>query len=163
MAELIAIPLKKPSDVDVVKPLTNVIRSTYSGTGKDYVDAIAEFSKLRNNALWRAFEKYESSLQVIYRYESSLSIIISIICVRWSCRMSRALKRPNGTSAYFFRRLSAPSSYPVSESEIGDEQHSVRPIYLREIDNEGMSRAFPSFYPKSETEKNYELKILRYS
>jgi len=76
MAELIAIPLKKPSDVDVVKPLTNVIRSTYSGTGKDYADAIAEFSKLRNNALWRAFEKYESSLQVIYRYESSHSILL---------------------------------------------------------------------------------------
>lgn len=84
MAELIAIPLKKPSDVDVVKPLTNVIRSTYSGTGKDYADAIAEFSKLRNNALWRAFEKYESSLQVIYRYESSRSIIISIM--RATCR-----------------------------------------------------------------------------
>ncbi|XP_011173497.2 programmed cell death 6-interacting protein isoform X1 [Solenopsis invicta] len=72
MAELIAIPLKKPSDVDVVKPLTNVIRSTYSGTGKDYADAIAEFSKLRNNALWRAFEKYESSLQVIYSYYDQL-------------------------------------------------------------------------------------------
>ena len=78
MAELIAIPLKKPSDVDVVKPLTNVIQSTYSGTGKDYTEAVAEFGKLRNNALWRAFEKYESSLQVIYRYESSFSIIISI-------------------------------------------------------------------------------------
>ncbi|XP_011862723.1 PREDICTED: programmed cell death 6-interacting protein isoform X2 [Vollenhovia emeryi] len=72
MAELVAIPLKKPSDVDVVKPLTNVIRSTYSGTGKDYADAIAEFSKLRNNALWRAFEKYESSLQVIYSYYDQL-------------------------------------------------------------------------------------------
>lgn len=77
MAELIAIPLKKPSDVDVIKPLTNVIKSTYNNPGnqKDYTDAIAEFSKLRNNALWRAFEKYESSLQVIYRYESSLSVI----------------------------------------------------------------------------------------
>ena len=72
MAELIAIPLKKPSDVDVIKPLTNVIRSTYNSVSnqKDYTDAINEFSKLRNNALWRAFEKYESSLEVIYRYES---------------------------------------------------------------------------------------------
>lgn len=73
MAELIAIPLKKPSDVDVVKPLTNVVKSTYSGPGnqKDYSDAIAELGKLRNNALWRAFEKYESSLEVIYGYESA--------------------------------------------------------------------------------------------
>ncbi|KAG5322964.1 PDC6I protein, partial [Pseudoatta argentina] len=72
MAELIAIPLKKPSDVDVVKPLTNVIQSTYSGTGKDYTEAVTEFGKLRNNALWRAFEKYESSLQVIYSYYDQL-------------------------------------------------------------------------------------------
>lgn len=74
MAELIALPLKKPSDVDVIKPLTNVIKSTYNSADnpKDYTEAIADFSKLRNNALWRAFEKYESSLEVIYRYESSL-------------------------------------------------------------------------------------------
>lgn len=72
MAELIAVPLKKPSDVDVIKPLTNVIKSTYNNQ-KDYTEAIADFSKLRNNALWRAFEKYESSLEVIYRYESFLS------------------------------------------------------------------------------------------
>ncbi|XP_066603729.1 programmed cell death 6-interacting protein isoform X2 [Prorops nasuta] len=74
MAELIAIPLKKPSDVDVVKPLTNVIKSTYSGGSnqKDYSEAINEFSKLRNNALWRAFEKHESSLEVIYSYYDQL-------------------------------------------------------------------------------------------
>ncbi|XP_063974590.1 programmed cell death 6-interacting protein [Diachasmimorpha longicaudata] len=74
MAELIAIPLKKPSDVDVVKPLTNVIKSTYNSetNQKDYGEAINEFSKLRNNALWRAFEKYESSLEVIYSYYDQL-------------------------------------------------------------------------------------------
>ncbi|KAF3428254.1 hypothetical protein E2986_02109 [Frieseomelitta varia] len=74
MAELIAIPLKKPSDVDVIKPLTNVIKSTYSNASnqKDYTEAIADFSKLRNNALWRAFEKYESSLEVIYSYYDQL-------------------------------------------------------------------------------------------
>ncbi|XP_011303254.1 programmed cell death 6-interacting protein [Fopius arisanus] len=74
MAELIAIPLKKPSDVDVVKPLTNVIKSTYNSDSnqKDYGEAINEFSKLRNNALWRAFEKYESSLEVIYNYYDQL-------------------------------------------------------------------------------------------
>ncbi|EFN81685.1 Programmed cell death 6-interacting protein [Harpegnathos saltator] len=74
MAELIAIPLKKPSDIDVIKPLTNIIKSTYNSPGnqKDYTDAIAEFSKLRNNALWRAFEKYESSLEVIYTYYDQL-------------------------------------------------------------------------------------------
>lgn len=69
MAELIAIPLKKPTDVDIVKPLTNVIKSTYNSSNvqKDYTEAISEFNKLRTNALWRAFEKYESSLEVIYK------------------------------------------------------------------------------------------------
>ncbi|CAL7934173.1 unnamed protein product [Xylocopa violacea] len=74
MAELIAVPLKKPSDVDVIKPLSNVIKSTYSNANnqKDYTEAIVDFSKLRNNALWRAFEKYESSLEVIYSYYDQL-------------------------------------------------------------------------------------------
>ncbi|XP_035736483.1 programmed cell death 6-interacting protein-like [Vespa mandarinia] len=74
MAELIGIPLKKPSDVDIIKPLTNVIKSTYSGGNnqKDYTEAIHDLSVLRNNALWRAFEKYESSLEVIYNYYDQL-------------------------------------------------------------------------------------------
>lgn len=72
MADLIAIPLKKPSEVDLIKPLKNLIVSTYSTADKpeDYSEAISEFSKLRNNAIWRVFEKYESSLDVIYRYDS---------------------------------------------------------------------------------------------
>lgn len=69
MAELLSIPLKKPSDVDIVTPLKNLIQSRYSTADQpeDYSDQILEFSKLRNNAIWRAFEKYESSLEVIYR------------------------------------------------------------------------------------------------
>lgn len=70
MTELISIPLKKPSEVDFLKPLQNVIRMTYStGTKppKDYTEAIKELNQLRNNALWRAFEKYESSLELMYR------------------------------------------------------------------------------------------------
>lgn len=70
MADLIAVPLKKPSDVDLVKPLKNLIQSRYSTADKpeDYSDAINELSKLRSNAVWRAFEKFESSLEVLYRY-----------------------------------------------------------------------------------------------
>ena len=75
MADFISIPLKKPSDVDVVKPLENIIKSSCSTmlNQKDHLDCITEFSKLRKNALWRAFEKYESSLEVIYRYDFFLS------------------------------------------------------------------------------------------
>lgn len=74
MADILAVPLKKPSEVDVVKPLVNLIASTYSTADKpeDYGEQINEFSKLRNNAIWKAFEKYESSLEVIYSYYDQL-------------------------------------------------------------------------------------------
>lgn len=72
MSELLVVPLKKPSEVDVVKPLKNLIQSSYSGSDANAVDhseAINEFSKLRNTAIWKAFEKYESSLEIIYGYD----------------------------------------------------------------------------------------------
>lgn len=72
MSELLVVPLKKPSEVDVVKPLKNLIQSSYSGTDQsvaDHSEAINEFSKLRNTAIWKAFEKYESSLEIVYGYD----------------------------------------------------------------------------------------------
>ncbi|XP_075232004.1 programmed cell death 6-interacting protein-like protein AliX isoform X2 [Lycorma delicatula] len=74
MAEFISVPLKKPTDVDIVKPLKNVIDSTYSTSDKpeDYTEQINELSKLRSTAVWRVFEKYESSLEVIYSYYDQL-------------------------------------------------------------------------------------------
>ncbi|XP_026475185.1 programmed cell death 6-interacting protein [Ctenocephalides felis] len=70
MVEFLSVPLKKPSDVDVVKPLKNLIQSTYSASdnNENYSEAINEFGKIRSNAIWRVFEKYESSLEVIYGY-----------------------------------------------------------------------------------------------
>lgn len=70
MADLLAVPLKKSSDVDIVKPLKNLIQSTYN-TGEnneDYSEAIEELGRLRANAIWKIFEK--SSLEIIYRYIS---------------------------------------------------------------------------------------------
>ncbi|GFG30115.1 hypothetical protein Cfor_09518 [Coptotermes formosanus] len=74
MAELLAVPLKKPSDVDIVKPLKNLISSSYSTADKpyDYSEAINEFNKLRTNAVWRVYEKYESSLEIVYSYYDQL-------------------------------------------------------------------------------------------
>lgn len=69
MTELMSVPLKKPSEVDIVKPLKNLIASTYSTADKpeDYSEQILELSKLRSNAIWKAYEKNESSLDLIYR------------------------------------------------------------------------------------------------
>jgi programmed cell death 6-interacting protein len=69
MAEVLAVPLKKPLDIDIIKPLKNLISSSYNTADnpQDYGEAINEFSKLRTNAIWRVFEKYESSLEIVYR------------------------------------------------------------------------------------------------
>lgn len=69
MSELLVVPFKKPSEVDMVKPLQNLIIGAYassSTTPVDYSEAVSEFNKLRNTAIWKVFEKYESSLDIIY-------------------------------------------------------------------------------------------------
>jgi programmed cell death 6-interacting protein len=67
MAELLSVPLKKSSDVDIIKPLKNLIQSTFNSgnDSEDYSDAINELSRMRTNAIWKVFEK--TSLDVIYR------------------------------------------------------------------------------------------------
>lgn len=68
MAELLCVPLKKSSDVDIVKPLRNLIQATYSGAegAEDCGEALAELARLRNNAIWKVFDK--TSLEALYRY-----------------------------------------------------------------------------------------------
>ncbi|XP_011205291.2 programmed cell death 6-interacting protein [Bactrocera dorsalis] len=72
MSRILAVPPKKPAEVDIIKPLNNLIQSTYSGASTEekakYSEAVNEFSKQRNTAIWKFFEKYESSLEVVYAY-----------------------------------------------------------------------------------------------
>ncbi|CAG4946407.1 unnamed protein product [Colias eurytheme] len=72
MAELLAVPFKKSSDVDIVKPLKNLIQNTYSGSQstEDFSDAINELSRLRTAAIWKVFEK--STLDDLYSYYDQL-------------------------------------------------------------------------------------------
>lgn len=72
--ELLAVPVKKPSEVDVVKPLKNLIQSAYSASSGsseggapavDYATIVNDFGKLRNTAIWKFYEKYEASLDVV--------------------------------------------------------------------------------------------------
>lgn len=68
MSELLVVPLKKPSEVDVIRPLKNLIQSSYNANDSnafDHTEALTAFSKQRNVAIWRAFEKFDSSLEVI--------------------------------------------------------------------------------------------------
>lgn len=72
MSKLLAVPLKKPAEVDIIKPLTNLIQSSYSNSNSNYSEAVNEFSKQRNVAIWKFFEKYESSLDIVYAYYDQL-------------------------------------------------------------------------------------------
>ncbi|KAG8227246.1 hypothetical protein J437_LFUL003977 [Ladona fulva] len=81
MAGILAVPLKKPSDVDIIKPLRNLISSTYNSANnqEDHSEAINEFSKLRSNAIWRAFEKNETALEMMNCYYDQICALESKI------------------------------------------------------------------------------------
>ena len=68
MLDLIAVPLKKPSETDLAKPLKNIIQGAYNNPEKTekLSDKFIEFNKLRNTAVFKVFDKFETSLEVIY-------------------------------------------------------------------------------------------------
>jgi len=67
MADILAIPLKKTSEVDLIKPLKNVIALRFSTADnpEDFGESIIELNRMRNNANIRALDKQESSLEVL--------------------------------------------------------------------------------------------------
>uniref|UniRef100_A0A1B6KGS5 BRO1 domain-containing protein n=1 Tax=Graphocephala atropunctata TaxID=36148 RepID=A0A1B6KGS5_9HEMI len=81
MADLLVVPLKKPNEVDIVQPLKNTINIIYSTSQKveDYSEQVNDLSRLRSNAVWKSYEKYESSLEVIYSYYDQIVALESKI------------------------------------------------------------------------------------
>lgn len=79
MATFISVPLKKSSEVDLVKPLTKFITATYQTSEEqgEYIRAVEELNKLRKNALGRPLDKHESSLEILLRYKA-LSVVIHL-------------------------------------------------------------------------------------
>lgn len=69
MATFISVPLKKSSEVDLIKPLTKFVTATYqtSEEQREYIRAVEELNKLRRNALGRPLDKHESSLEILLR------------------------------------------------------------------------------------------------
>lgn len=69
MTDLLSAPLKKSTDVDLVKPLKNIIAGIYSTADKpeDYSAAINETNKLRTQALSKTIDKSQPALDLLYR------------------------------------------------------------------------------------------------
>ena len=71
MAGYIAAPLKKPSEVDLVKPLKRFIETVYVSKGEtvdQFLTPLNEFNKLRSNAISKSLDRHESGLEALYRY-----------------------------------------------------------------------------------------------
>jgi len=71
MTDLLSIPLKKSSDVDLVKPLKNLIASLYSTADNplDFSSSINELNKIRGQALSKTLDKSQAALELLYRYD----------------------------------------------------------------------------------------------
>ncbi|XP_076336080.1 programmed cell death 6-interacting protein-like isoform X2 [Tachypleus tridentatus] len=77
MANFIALPLKKTSEVDLVQPLKSVIASYFSTADEpvDCNEALKELNKLRMNSTWRTLDKNENSLQTMCRYYDQVTAL----------------------------------------------------------------------------------------
>ena len=69
MADLLSVPMKKTSDIDVSKPLKNLIQSTYSTSEApvNLHENLQEFQKLRQAAV-KSAERGEAAFNAVARY-----------------------------------------------------------------------------------------------
>lgn len=66
MASFVAVPLKKTSEIDLVKPLKNVIATYYSSSDEpiNFDDAIEAFNRMRSTCTAKGLDyKHESSVE----------------------------------------------------------------------------------------------------
>ncbi|KAM8884786.1 programmed cell death 6-interacting protein isoform 1-T1 [Synchiropus picturatus] len=77
MATFISVPLKKSSEVDLVKPLSKFVTTTYPAGEEQtqYIRAVEELNKLRKSAVGRPLDKHESSLELLLRYYDQLCAV----------------------------------------------------------------------------------------
>lgn len=72
MSQFIAIPLKRTNDVDVTKPLQQLL-STYYGSEEEYKEPIEQLNKLRKEATFKGIEgKSTTTLNALLRYYDQL-------------------------------------------------------------------------------------------
>ena len=68
-SDILAIPLKKTSEIDLIKPMKNLIALRFSTADnpESFEEAIDELHKLRSNATVRALDKQEQSIEIYAR------------------------------------------------------------------------------------------------
>ncbi len=66
--DLLTVPLKKPNEVDLVKPLKHLVQSSNvkQTDNSQIIEKINSFNKQRNQAVFKVFEKSEAALEAIY-------------------------------------------------------------------------------------------------
>ncbi|CAK8671406.1 unnamed protein product [Clavelina lepadiformis] len=69
------IPLKKSSDIDLVKPMETFIKNTFDKTDEDLMKHVREFSTLRRNAVTKPLDKSITSLNSLYQYYDQLTAV----------------------------------------------------------------------------------------
>jgi len=76
-SDILAIPLKKTSEIDLIKPMKNLIALRFSTADnpESFEEAIDELHKLRSNATVRALDKQEQSIEIYARYCDQLGAL----------------------------------------------------------------------------------------
>lgn len=77
MTDILSVPLKKTSEIDLVKPLKNLIALRFSTADnpENFNDAISELNKLRSLACVRAMDKNEAAIETVARYCDQLAAL----------------------------------------------------------------------------------------
>lgn len=68
--ELLTVPLKKTNEVDLVKPLKNLIQGSNikQSDSLQNLEKINSLNKQRNHAVFKVFEKNDAALEAIYAW-----------------------------------------------------------------------------------------------
>jgi hypothetical protein len=65
--DLLTVPLKKSNEVDFVKPMKSLILNpNKQGDNSQNIEKINTFNKMRNQAVFKVFEKNEAALESLY-------------------------------------------------------------------------------------------------
>ena len=73
MSQFIGIPLKKTSEVDMVKPIQQLISTFYGGSEDDHKDSVEQLNKLRKDATYKGIDgRSTTTLTALQRYYDQL-------------------------------------------------------------------------------------------